>query len=595
MSIYYVKSNDSIAIGSTHEKQNVPRISRSIPNAMAGEQIAAGWPAWLVATGTEAIHGWLPRKLESFHMLDKIGYGAYSTVYKARDLEHNKIVALKRLKFDNVELMMKEINILRRLDHENVIKLEGLIITSGIIFGLLYLILEYMEHDLKGLLSIPGAFFSESQIKCYMKQLLNGINHVHSRGILHRDITTSNLLLDNRGILKIADFGLSTLSKSKPNVPLTSCIGTLWYRAPELLIGSCFYGIEVDLWSIGCVLGELFNGKGILQGNNEIDQLHKIFKLCGSPSDEYWRKYNSSNAAILKQKVPYNAKIEETFHDFPVAALELMQILLSIEPQSRGTAAIAMDHSFFKVEPFATDSFSLPKYPPTKGLDVKWKNSKVCSTIFDEMDHSFFKVEPFATDSFSLPEYPPTKGLDVKWKNSKVCSTIFDEINWMDERHDLTNDALGVTPWVTIDERRRYKMPESANSSEGANRDKGKEDQEHNFWSFIKGKKKQNHVPSTAASKRVNGHDIKGKKQQYGLLTTASNQNDRDFKGKKSDFYARLPVESNPMDVDRVLREHDRHIQEVVERAKLEKKMRAKVQVEGRNGSLVDKASHGSN
>ncbi|KAH0673350.1 hypothetical protein KY284_024437 [Solanum tuberosum] len=422
MSIYYVKSNDSITVGSTYEKQNVPRISRSVPNAMASEQIAAGWPAWLVATGTEAILGWLPRKLESFHMLDKIGYGAYSTVYKARDLEHNKIVALKRLKFDNVELMMKEINILRRLDHETVIKLEGLIITS--------------------------------------------------------------------------DFGLSTLSKSKLNVPLTSCIGTLWYRAPELLIGSCFYGIEVDLWSIGCVLGELFNGNGILQ-------------------------------AILKQKVPYNAKIEETFHDFPNHSAEC-----------RGTAAIAMDHSFFKVEPFATDSFSLPKYPPTKGLDVKWKNSK-------------------------------------------MYSTIFDEINWMDEKYDFTKDALEIAPWVTIDAGRRYKMPESANSSEGANRDRSKEDQEHNFWSFIKGKKKQNHVPSTAASKRVNGHDFKGKRQQCGLLTTASNQNDSDFKGKKSNFYARLPVESNSMDVDRVLREHDRHIQEVVERAKLEKKMRAKVQVEG--------------
>lgn len=132
-----------------------------------------------------------------------------------------------------------------------------------------------------------------------MKQLLAGISHVHSQGILHRDITTLNILVDNRGILKIADFGLCTFSISKPSVPLTSRVGTLWYRAPELLIGSCFYGIEVDLWSIGCVLGELFNGKGILQGMNEIDQLHEIFKLCGSPSDDYWRKYNSSNAAIL--------------------------------------------------------------------------------------------------------------------------------------------------------------------------------------------------------------------------------------------------------------------------------------------------------
>ncbi|CAN4107584.1 unnamed protein product [Withania somnifera] len=459
-----------LLIGTTHEKENAPgeriiepRVSTSVPNALAGEQIAAGWPAWLVAAGTEAIDRWLPRKLESFHMLDKVGEGTYSSIYKARDLELNKVVALKRLKFDNVKLMIKEINILRRLDHQNVIKLEGLITTSSNKFGCLYLIFEYMEHDLKGLVSLPGVIFSESQIKCYMKQLLDGINHVHSRGIIHRDITTLNLLVDNYGIQKIADFGLSKFSRSKPSVPLTSRVGTLRYRPPELLIGSCFYGVEVDLWSIGCVLGELFNGKAILQ----------------------------VTATIFKQKVPYNSRMEEAFCDFPVAALELMQTLLSIEPQCRGTAATAMDHGFFYVQPLASDPSSLPKYPPTK-----------------------------------------------------------EEVTQI------------------------YKMSESRKSSEEeANKDKGKDHLAHNFWSFIKGKKKQNHVP-----RRINSHDIKGKKQHCGPLPAASNQNDHEFKGKKSNFSARLPAESNSMDVDQLLREHDRHIQEIVERAKIEKKMRPKVQ-----------------
>lgn len=185
----------------------------SMSNGERGAQVVAGWPSWLTAVAGEAIIGWVPRRADSFEKLDKIGQGTYSSVYKARDLETNKIVALKKVRFANmdpesVRFMAREIIVLRRLDHPNVMKLEGVIASR--MSGSLYLVFEYMEHDLAGLLASPGIKFTEAQIKCYMQQLLHGLEHCHNRGVLHRDIKGSNLLIDTNGNLKIADFGLAT-------------------------------------------------------------------------------------------------------------------------------------------------------------------------------------------------------------------------------------------------------------------------------------------------------------------------------------------------------------------------------------------------
>ncbi|XP_010500934.1 PREDICTED: probable serine/threonine-protein kinase At1g54610 [Camelina sativa] len=354
-------------------------MSITIAKATEGEYVAAGWPPWLASVAGEAIKGWVPRRADSFEKLDKIGQGTYSNVYRARDLDRKKIVALKKVRFDNLEpesvrFMAREIQILRRLDHPNIIKLEGLV-TSRMSCSL-YLVFEYMEHDLAGLASHPAIKFSESQVKCYLQQLLHGLDHCHSRGVLHRDIKGSNLLIDNSGVLKIADFGLASFFDPRQTQPLTSRVVTLWYRPPELLLGATRYGAAVDLWSAGCILAELYAGKPIMPGRTEVEQLHKIFKLCGSPSEDYWVKSRLPHATIFKPTQPYKRLVGETFKEFPQPALALLETLLSVNPDDRGSAAAALKSEFFSTRPLPCDPSSLPKYPPSKELDARMRDEE---------------------------------------------------------------------------------------------------------------------------------------------------------------------------------------------------------------------------
>ncbi|KAJ9185904.1 hypothetical protein P3X46_005480 [Hevea brasiliensis] len=355
-----------------------PRLSNP-PKHLQGEQVAAGWPLWLSAVCGEALNGWIPRQADTFEKIDKIGSGTYSNVYKARDLLTGKIVALKKVRFDNLEsesvkFMAREILILRRLDHLNVVKLEGLV-TSRMSCSL-YLVFEYMEHDLAGLAANPGVKFTEPQVKCFMRQLLSGLEHCHNRGVLHRDIKGSNLLIDNEGILRIADFGLASFFDPNNKHPMTSRVVTLWYRAPELLLGATDYGVGVDLWSAGCILAELLARKPIMPGRTEVEQLHKIYKLCGSPSDEYWKKSKLPNATLFRPREPYKRCIRETFKDFPPSSLPLIETLLAIDPAERQTATAALRSEFFITEPYACEPSSLPKYPPSKEMDAKRRDDE---------------------------------------------------------------------------------------------------------------------------------------------------------------------------------------------------------------------------
>ncbi|XP_042395701.1 probable serine/threonine-protein kinase At1g54610 [Zingiber officinale] len=367
------------------ERQSRRRRSRPDPRLsnpsghLHGEQVAAGWPPWLAHAAGESLQGWTPRRADSFEKIDKIGQGTYSNVYKARDTLTGKIVALKKVRFDimepeSVKFMAREILILRHLDHPNVVKLEGLV-TSRLSCSL-YLVFEYMEHDLAGLISSPTIKFTVPQVKCYMHQLLSGLEHCHNNGVLHRDIKGSNLLLDNEGLLKIADFGLATFFDPNRKHPMTSRVVTLWYRPPELLLGATDYAVGVDIWSAGCILAELLAGKPIMPGRTEVEQLHKIFKLCGSPSEDYWKKSKLPHATIFKPQQPYKCCIRESFKDFPQSALLLVETLLAIDPAERQTATAALNSEFFNTEPYACDPSSLPKYPPSKEMDAKMRDEE---------------------------------------------------------------------------------------------------------------------------------------------------------------------------------------------------------------------------
>ncbi|CAH8306117.1 unnamed protein product [Eruca vesicaria subsp. sativa] len=358
-----------------------PRLSNP-PKNLLGDQVAAGWPPWLTEVCGEALNGWLPRKADSFEKIEKIGSGTYSNVYKARDLVTGAIVALKKVRCDtreqeNLKFMAREILILRRLNHPNVIKLEGLV-TSRMSTSL-YLVFRYMHHDLAGLAASPDITFTEQQVKCYMKQILSGLEHCHSRGVLHRDIKGSNLLIDDDGVLRIGDFGLATFFDASKRQVMTTRVVTLWYRAPELLHGAIEYGVGVDLWSAGCILAELLSGRPILPGRNEVDQEHRINKLCGTPSEEYWKKIKRNpNLKHANQlgKPQFKRKVREVFKDFSPEALSLVDRLLALDPVERQTATDALMSDFFMTEPLACDPSELPKYPPTKEIDAKKRDEE---------------------------------------------------------------------------------------------------------------------------------------------------------------------------------------------------------------------------
>uniref|UniRef100_A0A0D9YJF7 [RNA-polymerase]-subunit kinase n=1 Tax=Oryza glumipatula TaxID=40148 RepID=A0A0D9YJF7_9ORYZ len=396
------------------------------------EKIAAvqkdesGWPLWLSSAAGDALAGWAPRSADAFHKLEKrkdsnvqIGSGTYSNVYKAKEVESGRVVALKKVRVDGVgeaesaRFMAREIALLRRLgDHPNIVRLRGLVTSRLATAPSLYLVFDYMDHDLTGLAAAALAAdqrFSLPQhaygnVKCYMKQLLTGIEHCHNKGVLHRDIKSSNLLVSNDGILKIADFGLATsFDPDNKEQPMTSQVITLWYRPPELLLGATHYGVGVDLWSVGCILAELLLGEPIFPGRTEVptclillkhqvlhkyfrelhdlemkllviqvEQLHKIFKLCGSPSDDYWEKMKFPHASFRT----YERCIAEKFKDVAPSALSLLETLLSIDPDMRGTATDALNSEFFRTEPYACEPSSLPRYPPCKEIDVKLKYEK---------------------------------------------------------------------------------------------------------------------------------------------------------------------------------------------------------------------------
>ncbi|CAN1249649.1 Cyclin-dependent kinase C-2 [Linum perenne] len=333
---------------------------------------------------------WGSRTIDKFEKLEQIGEGTYGQVYMAREIATGEIVALKKIRMDNERegfpiTAIREIKILMKLHHDNVIKLKE-IVTSPDCFacadgnkyrGGIYMVFEYMDHDLAGLSDRQGMRFSVPQIKCYMKQLLTGLHYCHVNQVLHRDIKTSNLLIDNEGNLKLADFGLARSFSNDENANLTNRVITLWYRPPELLLGATKYGPAVDMWSVGCIFAELLHGKPIFPGKDEPEQLNKIFELCGAPNEVNWPGvaknpwYNN-----LKPTRPMKKRLREVFRHFDRHALDLLEKMINLDPAQRISAKDALDAEYFWTDPLPCDPKSLPKYEASHEFQTKKKRQQ---------------------------------------------------------------------------------------------------------------------------------------------------------------------------------------------------------------------------
>lgn len=286
--------------------------------------------------------------LNDFNCFEKIGEGTYGVVYKAEDKNTKRTVALKKIRLKKEtegvpSTALREISLLKELNHPNIVQLEDVVYCDQ----KLYLVFEYLELDLKKLLETRSAGLSMRTAKSYLYQLLRGLSYCHSRCILHRDLKPQNLLVDNEGNIKLADFGLARAF----DVPLkvyTHEIVTLWYRAPEVLLGTKIYSTAVDVWSIGCIFAEMLTRRPLFSGDSEIDQLFRVFRTLGTPDEESWP--GCSKLGDYKSTFPKWAPQDMTTI-LPMLDMEghdLLSKLLTYEPESRISAKRALVHPFFK-------------------------------------------------------------------------------------------------------------------------------------------------------------------------------------------------------------------------------------------------------
>lgn len=293
---------------------------------------------------------------------------------------------------------LREICFLKQLDHVNIVKLENQVIEPG----RLYLIFELIDTDLKKYMSINDDPLPMDLIVSYTSQMLEGLQYCHSNGVMHRDLKPQNILVTRDGGLKIADFGLAR-HFTPTSKPLTIDVITRWYRAPEILLGCNTYNSSVDIWSVGCIVAEMFTKKPLFPGESEIDQLHKIFKILGTPTVEVWPGLLSlphwRNSFPEWDKIPFKALMPSTVC---VQGTDLIEKMLVYNPVARLSALTALQHPFFKTADVLCNCECNMCSPVRIKKIVSMDQSSSFSSIGDEIAvseiHNVAKVTPDAGD-----------------------------------------------------------------------------------------------------------------------------------------------------------------------------------------------------
>lgn len=314
--------------------------------------------------------------VEGYEILEQVGEGAYGEVYKAARKVSGERVAIKKIRARDDDggkvpaSVTREIALLRRLSHANVIRLRDVVTDSG---GDLCMVFEYLDHDLAELIEVApttaAGYFSQAHVKCYMKQLLEGLAYLHRSGVIHRDLKSSNLLIGSDGVLKIADLGAARECPESARAPMTNPVITLWYRPPELLLGAAMYGPEVDVWSFGCIMAETLARVALFPGTSEKRQLDLIFARCGTPDPmSWWGALPLWSKMVGRGRGPAAPRtltrwLRDRMGVRLPAALDLLDRALRLDPADRISASAALRHEYFWSDPFPLEPSRLPEYP----------------------------------------------------------------------------------------------------------------------------------------------------------------------------------------------------------------------------------------
>lgn len=309
-------------------------------------------------------------RADSYHKLEQLGEGSYATVYKGYSSLTNQIVALKEIRLQEEEgapfTAIREASLLKGLRHANIVTLHDIIHTKET----LTFVFEYVHTDLSQYLERHPGGLNAFNVKLFLYQLLRGLGYCHERRILHRDLKPQNLLISEVGELKLADFGLAR-AKSIPSHTYSHEVVTLWYRPPDILLGSTQYSTSLDMWGVGCIFTEMISGQATFPGMKDAyDQLDKIFKVLGTPEEQTWEgvtrfpHYNRSKFGHYQKQPLYCCVPKLSF--IPHAA-DLASHFLEMEPSKRISAAQARRHEYFmdlppKIHdlPDASSIFNIP-------------------------------------------------------------------------------------------------------------------------------------------------------------------------------------------------------------------------------------------
>ncbi|KAJ1959619.1 cyclin-dependent kinase 5 [Dispira parvispora] len=285
--------------------------------------------------------------MDKYQKIEKLGEGTYGVVYKAQNRETGEVVALKRIRLDKEEegvpcTAIREISLLKELKHPNIVKLHDVLHTEK----KLTLVFEHLDSDLKKFIDSCNGELDYQVVKRFMYQLLHGLAYCHQRRVLHRDLKPQNLLINKRGELKLADFGLAR-AFGIPGRNYSFEVVTLWYRAPDVLMESNHYSTTIDLWSAGCIFAEMSSGRPLFTGNNPSDQLIKIFKVLGTPTTESWPSMASLKGYRPDFPVYPPTDLRQYVPKLDAPGVDLLARLLRYVPEERLTAEQALRHPFF--------------------------------------------------------------------------------------------------------------------------------------------------------------------------------------------------------------------------------------------------------